>query len=379
MKIGIIGGGITGLTSALALHKVGISSIIYEQAEKPNEIGAGIWLQPNAIKILEWLGIKDDIKLQGVKLDKMEITNSKLIPIVKIKIDVIQDKSGIETIAIHRGKLQNILYKAVSMSGKVRLNKSYKNHSVESGSITIQFQDSQEKADLLLGADGIHSSVRQVLFPRSSLRNSRQVCWRGISKMELPAHLKNIGQEAWGRQIRFGFSRITDGEVYWFATAKEEHLKKADNIGRKEYLMKLFQDFATVIPELIAHTESSAIHQTILYDLKRLANWHKDSVCLLGDAAHATTPNMGQGACQGIEDAYYISRLLSHSKQPPESIFEEFQQKRRRKVDYIVNNSWRLGKMAHNAIGLYFLKLIIKIIPENVIRSQMEKLYKIEK
>lgn len=85
MKIGIIGGGITGLTTALALQKLGISSVVYEQAVDLNEVGARIWLQPNAVKILDWLGIKDVIKKQGNELNKMGITNPQLIPIKKIK------------------------------------------------------------------------------------------------------------------------------------------------------------------------------------------------------------------------------------------------------------------------------------------------------
>ncbi|WP_375582820.1 FAD-dependent oxidoreductase [Cyclobacterium xiamenense] len=77
MKIGIIGGGITGLTAALALRKSGITSVVYEQAVELNEIGAGIWLQPNAIKVLDWLGLKGEIQKQGIELNKMEITNNQ--------------------------------------------------------------------------------------------------------------------------------------------------------------------------------------------------------------------------------------------------------------------------------------------------------------
>jgi 2-polyprenyl-6-methoxyphenol hydroxylase-like FAD-dependent oxidoreductase len=379
MKIGIIGGGITGLTTALALHKLGVQTIVYEQANELNEIGAGIWLQPNAIKVLNKLGLKDEIKKQGIELNKMEITSPQLKPFKKIKSEVVQDEEGNRTIAIHRSRLQKILYNELIQSTEVILNNKYISHSFGPKGINLQFENSEAQVDILLGADGIDSLVRKALFPESSVRSSGQVCWRGVSKMNLPDLLKNLGKEAWGKQIRFGFSQIYKDEVYWFAAANEEHLKIANKIGQKEYLTEVFHNFSSVVTELIANTEQTMIHQTTLHDLKRLPFWHKNRVCLIGDAAHATTPNMGQGACQGIEDAYYISKGISDSLENPEKAFQQFQLKRRKKIDYIVNTSWQFGKMAHSTIGQQIMKLMFKMTPESVISSQMNKLYSIDK
>lgn len=378
MKIGIIGGGITGLTTALALHKSRIPSVVFEQANDLNAVGAGIWLQPNAIKVLDWLGVQEDIKKQGRELNKMEITDSQLVPFKKIKSEVVQDEYGNRTIAIHRARLQRILYDEVLKSNEVHLNRTYIGHSSEGDRINLQFKNGGEKADILLGADGIDSSVRKALFPNSPVRNSGQVCWRGVSKMSLPDALKNLGQEAWGKQIRFGFSQIFDGEVYWFAVANAKHLIKADKLDRKEYIAGLFKDFSPVVTKLIASTESTNIHEATLQDLKKLPSWYEDKVCLIGDAAHATTPNMGQGACQGIEDAYYISKYLSQSLPNAEEAFQEFQLQRRKKVNYIVNTSWQFGKMAHSTIGQPLMRLMLKMTPESVLSSQMNKLYAID-
>ena len=378
MKVGIIGGGITGLTTALALKKLGISSVVYEQAKELNEVGSGIWLQPNAIKILDWLGLKKEIAQEGNELNKMEITNSQLVPFKKIKSEVVQDELGNKTIAIHRAKLQAILYKQVQASCQVLLNKKYISHSLSEQGISIQFENGTETVDILLGADGINSKVRAVIAPASNIRNSGQLCWRGVSKTTLPIDIQKIGREAWGKQIRFGFSQINDKEAYWFAVAKADLVETDAKQDKKQYLQKLFQEFSPIVTNLISNTDLKHIHEAMLCDLEKIPSWFTGNVCLIGDAAHATTPNMGQGACQGIEDAYYLSNSLSKSMENPEKTFQGFQDRRRKKVDYVVNTSWQIGKMAHSKIAQPLVKLMMKITPERVLSSQMNKLYAVD-
>jgi len=372
MKIAIIGGGITGLTTALALHKLGIESRVYEQAETLSEIGAGIWLQPNAIKILDGLGIKDKIIEKGVQLQRVNIVYPDLSPIKKLKNELLQDEYGNQTIAIHRGRLQQVLFDEFSRYGQIELGKKYSSQSTKNNKIQINFSAQQIEADMVLGADGIDSQVRQHLFPDSKIRKTNQICWRGISTFKLPESLKYAARESWGHKRRFGFSNVSDDEVYWFAvkTMNGQH-QKAD----KKYIQSLFTDFAPVVNEIIEH--AGYIHTAQLTDLKRLKTWHKGNTCLLGDAAHATTPNMGQGACQGIEDAYYISNLLAQNNLSQET-FKIFEQKRRAKVDYIVNNSWRFGQASHNPMMQAIMKLLMKATPEKVLTSQMNKMYHIE-
>jgi len=372
MKIAIIGGGITGLTTALALHKLGIKSTVYEQAETLNEIGAGIWLQPNAVKILNWLGIKDKILEKGVQLQKVNIVYPDLSPIKKLKSELVQDEYGNQTIAIHRGRLQQVLFDEFSQYGQIELGKKYISQSTKNNKIQINFSEQQIEADMVLGADGIHSQVRQYLFPDSEIRKTNQMCWRGISKFKLPESLMYTGRESWGDKRRFGFSHLSDDEVYWFAVkTMNGHNEKADI----KYIQSLFKGFSPVVAEIIEHV--GFIHTAELTDLKRLKTWHKGNTCLLGDAAHATTPNMGQGACQGIEDAYYISNLLVQNNFSEET-FKIFEQKRRTKVDYIVNTSWRFGRIAHSPIGQSMMKLLMKATPEKVLNSQMNKVYHVE-
>jgi 2-polyprenyl-6-methoxyphenol hydroxylase-like FAD-dependent oxidoreductase len=129
------------------------------------------------------------------------------------------------------------------------------------------------------------------------------------------------------------------------------------------------------VGDLISATPS--IYKAVLHDLKPMPKWSKNNTILLGDAGHATTPNMGQGACQGIEDAYSFANHLNKHK-GLKSCFEQFEKQRRQKVDYVVNTSWKIGKMAHHPITQLMLKSMMKMTPQWVLKKQMRSLYSVE-
>ena len=372
MDLAIVGGGITGLTTALALKKQGIDAVVYERAQELNEIGAGVWLQPNAMQVMDWLGLKDQIIAAGCLMDKMEITYPDLQPIKKIDKALVKDKYGNQTVAIHRGRLQRILFDAFAKVGQVELGMDFQEATYQGGKVQIQFDNGVRTVDYLLGADGIKSKVRESLGFKSEYRHSKQLCWRGVSKHTLPVHLKDVGREVWGRNLRFGFSNLSSDEVYFFIVVDKRAYPQDLS---KDKLADLFVEFHPEIPRIIQHADR--LHKAELIDLKRLPAWHTDQCCLIGDAAHATTPNMGQGAGQGIEDAYVISQLLKQTTNPSDA-FKRFESIRRKKVDNIVNTSWTFGKMAHHWLGQPFLKTLMKLTPTSMLDKQMKKLYTLD-
>ncbi len=376
MKIAIIGGGITGLTTALALKKLNISCEVFEQAPALNEVGAGIMLQANAMKALDWIGIGDEIRNAGVQLDMVAITDQNLLPVRKANSRFTSDEQGNKITAIHRAKLQEILFQSLP-SGWVHLGQQYQKHSIENDKLRVHFPGKTIEADLLLGADGIHSKVRQQLFPNTTTRYSGQTCWRGIADLRLPDKYKTFGIEAWGKQLRFGFINIGGDKVYWFAVTLAEKGRKDDRSNLKAQLLDTFSAFENPVAGIIENTAVEKIIRNDIIDLRRIDHWSKGCVCLLGDAAHATTPNMGQGACQGVEDAYYISNILSRIPDH-EKAFTQFEKERRKKVDHIVNTSWQLGKLAHSSIGQPILKLALKMTPDSVLLKQMREMYSIK-
>ena len=233
------------------------------------------------------------------------------------------------------------------------------------------------EAGVLLGADGLHSNLRKSMFPSiTATRYSGQTCWRGISRMELPKEFAAVGREVWGNGIRFGFASISPTEIYWFAVAKSTQGQTDDPSQRTKMLLAMYGGFHALVKEIISNTPQEKIIRNDISDLKRLDYWSKGNICLIGDAAHATTPNMGQGACQGVEDAFYLSEIVATHANVNEA-FAAFEKSRRKKVDTVVNNSWRFGQMAHSFWGRNLVKAIMKITPEKVLLKQMAELYSV--
>lgn len=378
MTYTIIGAGIGGLTTALAFEKRGINYQLFEKSPKLSGVGAGIWLAPNALQVLEYLNVLDKVKSEGNSIDRITLGKADLSPLSDNYQAIVKNKFGYSTIAIHRAQLQKILLEKIPQE-KIFLRKGFQSFKkLNTGKIKIIFDDNSEaETDFLIGADGINSKIRNQLFPESSTRYSGQTCWRGIANIKLDKEFEHRGIELWGNQIRFGISKIAKDKVYWFAVVLDKQNLKDESRLVQEKLLKMFNDFHPLVKKIIASSSRDKIIRNDINDLKPLESWHKGNICLIGDAGHATTPNMGQGGAQAIEDAYYLSKLIENN--PNQNVFELFQQKRQKKVNTIVKQSWATGKMAHWRYGTNFRDFLLKNIPKNLLERKMIDMYQIEK
>jgi len=375
MTIDIVGAGIGGLTAAIALQQKGIHVRVYEQALELKPIGAGIILANNAMQVYDKLGIKNTIERQGVPVSSIKITSRLLAPWSIIDLKSFETKYSCRNIAIHRAQLQNILIRNLKPN---TLNLGYTLSEIQPGEQEhiLRFGNQMEiNAQVTIGADGLNSVVRNHLFPDTKIRSALQVCWRGIAQRPLPSNHKHELNEAWGAGNRFGFVPIDTERVYWYALS-------SFNVSPDEYsvenLSEYFADYHETIRNLIEATPSESVHTAIIEDLHPIKDWFKGSVGLLGDAAHATTPNMGQGAGQAIEDAYVLSELLA--KYPQEKAFSRYQHLRMPKVKRVVHTSWRMGQVAHwkNPLARGIRNTLIKITPNDVRRRSLERVFELE-
>ena len=378
MMYTIIGAGIGGLTTALAFERKGIEYQLYEKAAELNEVGAGIWLAPNALQVLESLGVLEEIQANGNAIDRITIGKPNLVPLSDSKQDEIHAKFGYTTVAIHRATLQKILFDKIPTE-KIHLNKKFQSYKeLETDKIKVVFEDGLSiETDFLIGADGINSKVRTQLFPNSKKRYSGQTCWRGVADIQLEEENKHRGYELWGNQIRFGISQIAEEKVYWFAVALAKENSKENRATMKDDLLEKFANFHPLISKLINTTSLDKMIKSDINDLQPLDKWYHKNICLLGDAGHATTPNMGQGGAQAIEDAFYLSNAIIEKNHVDS--FKLFQKRRNKKVSAIVKQSWNTGKMAHWKYGQSFRNFVIQHMPKSIIEKKMIELYQLEK
>lgn len=374
MNIDIIGAGIGGLTTAIALEQKGIKTSVFEQAEQIKPVGAGIILASNAMQVYEKLGLRKVIEENGNPISSMNITKSNLKPLSKIDLTYFERKHKTKNIAIHRGTLQQILIDKLK-STAINLNHQLTSIDENTNGYYLKFENGEQiQSSTLLGADGLNSVVRQHIFPNNSIRHANQICWRGITECDLPIKFKNELNEAWGKSERFGFVQIAKNKVYWYAL---KSFKKNKNEFSFNNLEQYFSDYNAIIKDIIKSTKKEQINTAEISDLKPTNNWYKENVCLIGDSAHATTPNMGQGACQAIEDAFVLSTCLC--KYGITKAFSEYQKLRLPKAHQVVKASWLVGKMAHlkNPILIGLRNQMLTLTPSSVNRKQNEQIFQL--
>jgi 2-polyprenyl-6-methoxyphenol hydroxylase-like FAD-dependent oxidoreductase len=366
----IIGAGIGGLTTALTLKQRGLNVAVFESSSEIKPVGAGILIAHNAMQVFQKLGIHDKIEKAGNRISHIKITDSQLNDISTTDLIEYEKKYGVHNIAIHRGELQKILANEI---GYDKINLSKRLTKIEKAELfKLTFEDNSiVESKIVIGADGINSVVRNQFFSESTVRKANQKCWRGICEIELPEKYHIEVNEAWGKGKRFGFVKISDKKVYWFAVINSKN-EETDEVN----LAETFKEFHSDILNLILTTNKDQIIVNEIIDLKPINKWQDKNICLIGDAAHATTPNMGQGACQAIEDAYVLGKLLDEGIALEET-FEKYEKLRIKKAHKIVNSSWTFGKMAQleNSFGIWFRNKMMKIMPKSVNKKQLDMIF----
>ncbi|MEN1786160.1 MAG: FAD-dependent monooxygenase [Bacteroidota bacterium] len=368
MKILIVGAGIGGLCTAVALQQKGFNVEVFEAAATLRPVGAGIALGDNAMQILDRLGLADQVKSAGAQLLQGAITDAQLRPIQ------IVDNAGF-SLCIHRARLHEVL---VGGLGKVplHLGKRCAAFLQTDDGVQLQFEDgSQVEGDLVIGADGIHSLLRRQIA-EVSLRYSGQTCWRGLTDFAMPARYTGMAVEAWGGAARFGFLVYAEGKVYWYAVNLDAE-GGADNAKTlHQDLGAIFNSFDSLVNDLILSTPTDHIHRSDLCDIDpSFRKWHTDRLCLIGDAAHATTPNMGQGACQAIEDAMALALALDKYREGPKA-FAKFSRVRRPKARMVVKDSWQIGQVAHwkHPVTKGLRNFLFRLTPSFIVTQRFKKL-----
>ncbi|MFL0361776.1 FAD-dependent monooxygenase [Pseudobacillus sp. 179-B 2D1 NHS] len=232
------------------------------------------------------------------------------------------------------------------------------------------------EGDALIAADGIHSVVRKKSLSTINPRYSGYTCWRAVVKPPKEFVIPGEFTETWGSKGRFGMAPLTNNQIYWFACINAPFQSKDMSAFTTNELSHAFQDYHFPVPELIKWTGDEKLIWNDIIDLKPTNRFALDKILLIGDAAHATTPNIGQGAGQAIEDAIILSKILKYKKCREEA-FLEFENLRMPKTKKVINLSWRIGKVAQldNPFQIKIRNAIMRRLPAKIQENQLESVF----
>jgi salicylate hydroxylase len=322
LKILIAGGGIGGITTALALRQRGIEALLFEQAEAFTQVGAGIQLSANATRVLRTLGLGDALARVAVYPEGRDYRawdNGDRLYWTPLG-ERAEAYFGAPYYHFHRADLLDVLLGGLGETG-FRLNAHVDRFEQDGHGVAVTLADGTvATGDVLVGADGIHSTVRAQLFGRESPRHTGNVAWRGLVPAERVDHL-DLGRVTgvWMGPNRSIVQYYVSAErtFNWIGISRSEQPGRESWLaeGRIEDALAEYAGWHQSIRTIIATTPR--VLRQALYDREPLPDWRVGRVVLLGDAAHPMMPFYAQGAAQSIEDAYVLAGCIAASPDDP--------------------------------------------------------------
>ncbi len=333
----IAGGGIGGMATAAALQRLGVPFVLLEQADRLGEVGSGLGVMPGAVRALETLGVAADFFARAATFRRFRVATRRGEDLAELDFGRVFERAGRPGYVVHRGALHAALAARVD-PGAVRTRARVVDVAQEGGCVRVWLGGggAPVEGDLLVGADGLRSAVRRHVLDDGEPRYAGETCFRGIAEIRLRE--PEICREIFGDGRRTAYYDLGDGRVYWWATLPLPAGALVPGGERRAHLARAFEGWAFGVPALHARTPEEAILQNDLFDRPPARTWHRGAAVLLGDAAHPTTPNLGQGACMAIEDAVVLARSLHRADTAGEA-FAAFHGDRARRTARTVHMS----------------------------------------
>lgn len=369
MKVIVIGGGIGGMAVGAALARLGITADVYEQAPAIAEVGAGVGLWSNALRSLDALGAGDAIRAACRPLRVVELDNERGDVLSRVDLGVIGgDFARAACHVVPRSILLDALRARVPAE-RVHVGKKCTATDQTADGVRATFADGSEATgDYLIGADGVRSVVRaHVVGADDEVRYSGQTCFRGVARM--PPEEPGVIREIQGRGRRCAVCPINDEVVYWWAALNAPAGAILPPAERRAFVLDAYRGWPFSFESFVAGTPSESVLHNDLIDRVPVRSFSRGRMVLVGDAAHPTTPNLGQGANMAIDDAIVLARALAGSAAP----FAEYERQRLVRTTQIVQRSWRFGVACRwtSAPAVWLRELAVRATPQSAVVSMM--------
>ncbi len=346
-RVIVIGGGLGGLTAAAALQARGVPVVVFERQPELRELGTGVGIQRVAAQALAMLGLRDSLReISGPGLEALRLVSWKD---GRTLAEVPWHR---EVVAVHRGELLELLARALGDRSVVHCGMECVGFRQDRNGVSALFADGGEQLGAaLVGADGVDSVIRAKVIGDGRLRYSGATVWRALPEFTHASLGQDFAQQVYGPACIFGMFPV-DHRLFWWGSQIRPEGSVDPPSGRKRDLLDTFGGWPAGVQEVIEATLEEQIVRQDLFDRKPVARWDEGRVTLLGDAAHPTTPTLGQGAGMAIEDGVVLGRELSavgplSTPGAVQAAFATYGRMRIPRTSTIVNRSARLGKLSH--------------------------------
>ncbi|MEV4020503.1 FAD-dependent monooxygenase [Nonomuraea angiospora] len=366
----VAGAGIGGLAAAVGLLGSGWDVTVLERARELGEVGAGWSFAPNALRAADALGVGEEFRACSVPTEAgatMRLPDGTYLM-------RFQPDADPALLANHRADLQRVLARHVPAE-QILTSAEVTGVRQDGDGVTVTCRDGGEvRADLLVGADGIHSTVRRSVWPDAPEPVFQRIlCWRGVT--ESGAVWPVSGFQTWGRGARFGAHPLIGERVFWFLTVRQEQpgLRFDDDLGEVTARTRGWHE---PIPALLAATPPEAVLCHDIYDLDPLPSYAKGRIALLGDAAHAMTPFLAQGACQALEDAVVLAAEAARPSSVPQAL-DRYDQARRPRTQQVQRMARTDPKLSLSTSGATYrlMTAMTRLASSGVARRKSARLW----
>ncbi|MCY0881951.1 MAG: FAD-dependent monooxygenase [Firmicutes bacterium] len=349
-EMAVIGAGIGGLSFAALYAESHRPLVVYEAADRLDPAGAALAIAPNAAAVLRKMGVADALFAQGSRIDRYRFVRQDGRILTQFSLKNVQTAWKEAAWCVPRAAVQAVLLEAVRQYSTVDLRYGYRLTAVRASSHGTGFalnwaNRSSSTAQIVIGADGLHSVVAADINRRSPLEYQGMQAFRGVADYDLPEELQHVMSEVWGNGYAFGYSPMGPGKVYWYATRPADATDcPQDFLQTLQHLFALWPD---PVAALIAATPAAAVlwHPLYFYRHPRYLTG-SGRIALVGDAAHAMTPNLGQGACQAIMDGWVLQHAWQQEREAA-AAFRLYERMRRADAVRIARLSHLAGWITH--------------------------------